>query len=300
MDSNPTSTIITTIPQTNFTIGYSKCKILKQIKHEYVTFATVKLTNIIESKNKKKTKTSSLQDVVIKSYPNTKLGSKELLNEVAILEHINNNINDPNLKVPKSLYYKVNKKRPHDHFIERIEGHDLEYWVTNVFAFENYEPLATTIMTKVAKAIQVLHNNKIVHRDIKPENILLNFADNSTNVIMIDFAFSKIIRDECLLTSTSYCGTEQYVSPELLKQEPYNLLANDVWSFGATFFALLSGHYLPLCQNENQEEYFKMCKLLVCELHVKDIIKKVFCKIFISEDKRITINEVVTMLSNQS
>lgn len=280
----------------NLFLNYSKCKILKQIKHEYVTFATVKFN---AKTLDKKEKVTFIQDVVIKYYPNTKLGSKELINEVVILNYINNNIKDSNLKVPKSLVYKIHKKKPHDHFIERIEGHDLEYWVSNVFSFENHENHAFNIVKSIANAIQVLHNNQIVHKDIKPENILLNFANNKVNIIMIDFAYSKIVTDDCMLISTKYCGTQEYISPELAIQQPFNLFANDVWSFGAMLYTLYSGHYLP-AYNGNLTEHFEICRILVNELSIKSILKEILYDIFVPEKDRITMNDIVRILNSES
>jgi len=42
---------------------------------------------------------------------------------------------------------------------------------------------------------------------------------------------------------TDKCGTPCYIAPEILRNEPYNEIA-DVFSVGSVFFNLLAGRYL--------------------------------------------------------
>lgn len=289
---------------TDFVFSYSKSKILQKRICEYVTFATVKFTMKIPFdtqdgvKKKKSRKVSRIENVVIKYYKNTKLGSKELINEITILDYINTHIHDKDLIVPQSIAYKIRKSgsKPHVHYIERKPGHDLEYWVNHIFSFVNHPTQAYQIIYKIAKAIRVLHNNKIAHKDIKPENILLHIETDEPEIIMIDFAFSKFVIDNNPTVQSAYCGTECYASPELSRQLQYNLFANDVWCFGSMLYALYNGHYLPGPYEDKITSHFESCRYAVNESNMPKYIKNILRRIFVAQEIRININAIIEML----
>jgi len=46
-----------------------------------------------------------------------------------------------------------------------------------------------------------------------------------------------------LARADSFCGTEEYVSPELLDEEdPYSTKASDLWALGCMMYQLLTGN----------------------------------------------------------
>lgn len=58
-----------------------------------------------------------------------------------------------------------------------------------------------------------------------------------------DFGFSRYFNSNDPITqfSQTYCGSDAYISPEILHQEPYNPLLADIWSLGVILFAMVFG-----------------------------------------------------------
>eukprot|EP00062_Callorhinchus_milii_P001560 gi/632936804/ref/XP_007896165.1/ PREDICTED: cGMP-dependent protein kinase 2-like [Callorhinchus milii] len=87
----------------------------------------------------------------------------------------------------------------------------------------------------VLEAFDYLHNQGIVYRDLKPENLVL---DAEGYVKMVDFGFAKKIG---LGKKTwTFCGTPEYVSPEVIMNKGHDFGA-DYWSLGILVFELLTG-----------------------------------------------------------
>lgn len=112
-----------------------------------------------------------------------------------------------------------------------------------------YEKEASPLICQILQGLIYLHDRGIAHRDIKPENLL--FADKSKKTIKIaDFGEAKTFYDNQLST---YCGTPDYMCPEIIKSEVYGKEV-DMWALGVTTFVLLGG-YAPF-EGENDNEVF--------------------------------------------
>jgi len=62
-------------------------------------------------------------------------------------------------------------------------------------------------------ALKYMHDKNIIYRDVKPENILL---DIDGHIRMTDFGLCKMNFGPKDWTS-SFCGSPEYMSPEMLK-----------------------------------------------------------------------------------
>ena len=88
---------------------------------------------------------------------------------------------------------------------------------------------------QLVSAVGYIHNFGILHRDIKTLNI---FMTKSKIIKLGDFGISKVL-EETYGKAETCVGTPYYMSPELIKGEPYNQ-KSDVWACGCVLFEVLT------------------------------------------------------------
>ena len=98
------------------------------------------------------------------------------------------------------------------------------------------EVQALKLITKVAKALEILHKAQFLHRDIKPNNIML--ADDG-RVVLIDFGAARDFTANTARYTTTltpgYAPLEQY--GRVLKNGAFT----DIYALGSTLYHLLTG-----------------------------------------------------------
>jgi serine/threonine protein kinase len=128
---------------------------------------------------------------------------------------------------------------------------------------------------EIVSGMEYLHSHGVIYRDLKPENLLLS---QKGHIIMTDFGLSKEgLHAEDARTAT-FCGTPEYLAPEIIKGEDYTK-SIDWWSVGTLIYEMLTG--LPPFYTDDEENMYH--KIMTAEIdfgkpvfteEAKDIIRK--------------------------
>ncbi|TID23221.1 hypothetical protein CANINC_003238 [Pichia inconspicua] len=112
------------------------------------------------------------------------------------------------------------------------------------------EERAKFYIAELVLALEHLHDNDIVYRDLKPENILL---DANGHIALCDFGLSKANLAGNGTTNT-FCGTTEYLAPEVLLDESGYTKMVDFWSLGVLIFEMCCG-WSPFYAENTQQMY---------------------------------------------
>lgn len=125
------------------------------------------------------------------------------------------------------------------------------------------EPVSRFLFIQIIEAVAYLHSIDLAHRDLKVENVLLDkdfspkltdfsysayttdkqtFAGKASKIISLKLTVIKqtVARSNSVKLSDTFCGTLPYLSPEMIKQYPYDPKKTDVWSLGVCLFVMLN------------------------------------------------------------
>jgi len=100
------------------------------------------------------------------------------------------------------------------------------------------EDTAIFYLSQIVLALEHLHTNGIIYRDLKPENIML---DREGHVKLTDFGCVKESASDEDEINYTFCGTVEYMAPEILNRSGRHGKEVDWWSLGILVHDMLVG-----------------------------------------------------------
>ncbi|KAG0755694.1 hypothetical protein G6F57_007103 [Rhizopus arrhizus] len=104
---------------------------------------------------------------------------------------------------------------------------------------------------EIVMGLQELHRHSILYRDLKPENVLLA---SDGHIVLTDFGLSKMFGNNEEHRTTTYCGTPEYLAPEIILQEEEYSYAADYWSLGTMLYEMITG-VIPFAASTPDDMY---------------------------------------------
>uniref|UniRef100_A0A2I2ZK24 Protein kinase C n=1 Tax=Gorilla gorilla gorilla TaxID=9595 RepID=A0A2I2ZK24_GORGO len=118
--------------------------------------------------------------------------------------------------------------------IEYVNGGDLMFHMQRQRKLP--EEHARFYAAEICIALNFLHERGIIYRDLKLDNVLL---DADGHIKLTDYGMCKEGLGPGDTTST-FCGTPNYIAPEILRGEEYGFSV-DWWALGVLMFEMMAG-----------------------------------------------------------
>ena len=134
--------------------------------------------------------------------------------------------------------------------------------------------ILTIIFKQIFSAFDYIHKKNIFHRDIKLENILLT---KNYEIKIIDFGFGLYNPRNYL--QKFFCGTPNYMAPEIIMKKEYDGQKADMWSLGILLYKLFCADF-PFKGKDEKDLYRHIIKgKYKIKEYVPDLIKIIIDKI---------------------
>ena len=227
----------------------------------------------------------------VKIYEKSKLndGSKRrcVYREIEILKRLNHN------NIAK-LYDVINTDKQILILQELVIGISLrEYYNNEIRNQKGISEHKSNIFKKIFKqifdAMNYIHKKNIAHRDIKLENILMT---KNYEIKIIDLGFGMYNPENKL--QNFFCGTPNYMPPEIVFKRPYNGEKADLWSLGVLVYKIFCADF-PF-KGKNEKELYKAIEKGKFRManYTPEYVKKIISSmIVLNPNKRMSCENVL-------
>ncbi|OHT14848.1 RAC family serine/threonine-protein kinase like protein [Tritrichomonas foetus] len=127
-----------------------------------------------------------------------------------------------------NLYYAFQSRSKFFLCLEYAPGGDLFNRIKQHICFDDIR----LYIAEISLALHYLHGINFIYRDLKPENVLF---DRDGHIKLTDFGLSKDLGNE--EKTSTFCGTTEYLAPEIVKHDPYSYKV-DWWTLGILVFEM--------------------------------------------------------------
>jgi len=140
--------------------------------------------------------------------------------------------------------------------MERLEGQTLERALANRGPMPPLE--VSSLVTQLARGLEVAHAEGVLHRDLKPSNVFLTAGEDGALVAKIlDFGIARGDRSSPVETRFATAqgvlfGTPGYMSPEQASAAPDLDSRADLWALAAIAYEALTGE-LPVAGHDTDQ-----------------------------------------------
>jgi len=132
--------------------------------------------------------------------------------------------------------------------LEYLEGGELfaKVGATN---YDLTEEKCKHFVVEMLKAVNYIHERRIIHLDLKPQNIMMKNRRDEFKIKLIDFGLAK--RLDHGRVKTGFVGTVGFMAPEVATSQygghalDYATPATDIFSLGVIIYMLVSGGLEP-------------------------------------------------------
>ncbi|CAI7776125.1 unnamed protein product [Closterium sp. NIES-53] len=143
---------------------------------------------------------------------------------------------------------------------------------------------ARRLFRDLAQGVKECHDRSVMHRDIKPDNVLLF---SQTVAKLADFGSSVVVKP--WQRTQGFVGSLPYAAPEVLAGKNYSFPA-DVWSLGATLFAILSCRWPTVINGRHSSREWEMSCWISVSHRAKNLIGRMLSA---DANRRPTVDEVL-------
>jgi len=212
------------------------------------------------------------QKVALKIFDKVYLYQNDLIDKILLEKNILSSFQDEKFLCHMKFYFTTVNKLVF--VLPFYPGGDLFNFLQNHGPFD--ESTTAFYITQIAYIISFLHSKNIIYRDVKPENFMIN---ENGYLVLIDFGSCTISEEKTELHS-SFCGSIDYVSPEMITGEGHNFMT-DWWSVGILTYELLFG--IPPFHGDTTERTLDLISNSILsydsEIHITSVTKDFITKL---------------------